>query len=356
MSWNWRNRKSRLLLGVALVACMLALVRPLIAHAGYPLATQGRVALGFGASYTSAEATSSATHHGTDIAAETGARILAPFAGTVTFSGRVPAVGGGTVRAVTISTSSGTVTLLPLASSLVTKGDVLAEGDAVGTLAGDGDGSSSGTHLHVGVKRGDLYVDPMSLLTLPAVAPESPGGSGAGAGAEAAQGSASSAAAASAAHAAASGQPASATGASGAHAAVRSPAGAGAAAGASAPSAVLRPAVPGARLAAGVSIGGVAPATAPGIGAAAAQRALAPLRAVSGVPARAQAEAQVAGTALGAMVARLRAATGQAVRLAALLLAAVLGGIGLLWPLWRKGSSEEGVSAVCDDVAAAVGR
>ncbi|MDR3686388.1 MAG: M23 family metallopeptidase, partial [Coriobacteriia bacterium] len=167
MSWNWRNRKARLLLGVALVACVFALAHPLLAHAGYPLARQGGVALGFGARYTSADATASTTHHGTDITAEAGARVLAPFAGMVTFSGRVPGVGGATVRAVTISTSSGTVTLLPLESSAVAKGDSLAEGDVVGTLASNGDGSSAGTHLHVGIKRGDLYVDPMSLLSLP---------------------------------------------------------------------------------------------------------------------------------------------------------------------------------------------
>ncbi|MDR3686524.1 MAG: hypothetical protein P4L93_06190, partial [Coriobacteriia bacterium] len=142
----------------------------------------------------------------------------------------------------------------------------------------------------------------------------------------------------------------------GAHVGATSLVGAGSLAGASAPQALLRPAVPGARLSAGVSIGGVAPATAPGVGAAAAQRVLAPLQAVSGVPARAQAEAQVAGSAFGALVARVRAAAGQAVRVLGLLLAAILGGIGLLWPLWRKGSSEERVSAVCDDVAAAVGR
>jgi len=347
VSWNWRQRRARLLLGVALVACALALVRPLVALAAYPLASQGRVALGFGASYVSAEATASSTHRGTDITAEAGVRVLAPLAGTVTFAGRVPAVGGGTVRAVTLSTASGSITLLPFSAASVAKGDSLAEGDAVGSLAGDGDGSSAGTHLHVGVKRGDLYVDPMSVLTLPVAAPETPSGSQADAGA--AQASAG-------AHAAASEQAASAPGASahsaaGAHSAM---------VGAGSPSAVLRPAAPRARPTRGVSIGGVAPRLAPSAAAISAQRALAPLRAVGFVPAQAHSEAPAAGSALGAMFAGARQAAGRAERAAGILVATVLGGIGLLWPLWRredrKGSSENRVSAIGDDVAAAVGR
>ena len=74
MIWNWRQRRMRLLLAVAIVACALALVRPAAAHAGYPLAAAARVALGFGETYRSADATSSSVHHGVDLSASAGDR------------------------------------------------------------------------------------------------------------------------------------------------------------------------------------------------------------------------------------------------------------------------------------------
>jgi hypothetical protein len=124
----------------------------------------------------------SSRHRGVDLEAADGERVLAPLAGTVSFAGRVPAVGGGTVLAVTLDTAVGHVTLLPLAHADVTRGREVAEGTAVGTLASAGDGSSADTHLHVGVREGDLYVDPLGVLAAPA-APTSDSGVGQGAGA-----------------------------------------------------------------------------------------------------------------------------------------------------------------------------
>ena len=127
-------------------------------------------ALGFGATYSAPDGTAS-THRGVDLSAPAGAAVRAPLSGRVSFAGRVPGTGGGTILAVTIATSSGSLTLMPLSSAAVKAGMQLAEGESVGELAGTGDGSSASPHLHVGARKGDLYVDPMSLLVAPAAAP-----------------------------------------------------------------------------------------------------------------------------------------------------------------------------------------
>ena len=152
---------------VCVLAVAVALVLPSSARAGWPLAEPASVALGFGSTYSAADGTVS-THRGVDLVAEEGSTVRSPLAGTVSFAGRVPGSGGGTVLAVTISTSSGSVTLMPLASTAVRAGAEVAEGDAVGELAGGGDSSSAGAHLHVGARKGDLYVDPLSLMAPPA--------------------------------------------------------------------------------------------------------------------------------------------------------------------------------------------
>lgn len=133
----------------------------------------GSVTLGFGETYLDAGA--SRTHRGADVAAREGEQAETPVSGTVRFAGRVPAADGGTVCAVTIECDQGRVTLLPLENLSVTSGASVSEGEAVGTIAPRGDGSSAATHVHVSLRRGDLYVDPTPLL---AVAPQS--GSGAG--------------------------------------------------------------------------------------------------------------------------------------------------------------------------------
>jgi hypothetical protein len=343
MNWNWRQRQMRLLLGVAVVACALALAGPSCAHAGWPLRDAGSTALGFGATYRAADATTSSTHRGTDICAEGGAAVLAPLAGSVTFVGRVPAVGGGTVRAVTIATANGSVTLLPLSAASVSKGDSLAEGDAVGTLAESGDGSSAGAHLHVGVKRGDLYVDPLSVLALPVAAPA---GGGAGAGAAAAVRAGSSARAGTAAARARGGARASA----GQRAASGAPAGAGSLA-------PLRAAVPGQSVAPGVSVAGASVAVV--------EAAPAPTPAVAGAHSiaaapQAHSPATAANPSLTELAIRFAHFVLSATKAASLALFGLLLAVGALWPLWRresqKGSGEVRVSALDDDVAVAVGR
>jgi hypothetical protein len=343
MNWNWRQRQMRLLLGVAVVACALALALPACAHAGWPLRDAGSTALGFGATYRATEATTSSTHRGIDITAEGDAAVVAPLAGSVSFVGRVPAVGGGTVRAVTIATAQGSVTLLPLSAASVSKGDSLAEGDAVGTLAASGDGSSAGAHLHVGVKRGDLYVDPLSVLSLPVAAPA---GGGEGAGAAAAVRAGSSARAGTAVARGSGAARARAGGRAGS----RAPTGAGS-------PAPLRAAVPGQSVAPGVSVAGASVAV--GEVAAAPTPAVAGSRSIAIAP-QAHSTATAADPSLAELAIRFAHFVLSATKAASLALFALLLAVGALWPLWRresrKGSGEVRVSALGDDVAAAVGR
>ena len=153
---------------VGALACALAL--PSSADAGWPLESAAPAALGFGATYAAADGTP-AVHRGIDLVAATGSAVRAPLSGRVSFAGRIPGTGGGTVLAVTITTARGSVTLMPLASASVRAGAQLAEGDSVGTLDGTGDASTVASHLHVGARKSDLYIDPTALIAPPAPTP-----------------------------------------------------------------------------------------------------------------------------------------------------------------------------------------
>lgn len=133
--------------------------------------SQGSVCLAFGEAYTFDN--SAYTHRGVDIEAKAGEGVKAPLPGTVSFSGRVPAgdsietgeVRGETMNAVSIALEDGrTVTLMPLGKVEVREGARIAEGDVVGTLAATGDRSSRTPHLHLGLRDGKRYCDPMSLF------------------------------------------------------------------------------------------------------------------------------------------------------------------------------------------------
>jgi len=128
------------------------------------------VVLGFGATYAAPDG-STCTHRGVDIALGSGDPVSAPLDGTVRFAGRVPGPHGGTVLAVTLETDCGTVSLLPLSELSARKGERVKAGSKLGSLADSGDQSSSGTHLHLGLRKGDLYVDPATLLAADQPAP-----------------------------------------------------------------------------------------------------------------------------------------------------------------------------------------
>jgi hypothetical protein len=142
----------RLLLMVCAVV-VLATV-PSLASAAEPL-------LGFGAAYNGH------THSGVDVAGTAGAPVTAVAEGTVVFAGSVPADGGGTCIAVSIDTADGRrISMLPLGTTALRAGDVVAVGDEIGLLAESGDDSSPAPHLHVSLRNGGAYLDPSSLLAL----------------------------------------------------------------------------------------------------------------------------------------------------------------------------------------------
>jgi murein DD-endopeptidase MepM/ murein hydrolase activator NlpD len=88
-------------------------------------------------------------HRGIDIAATAEEEVLAPAAGTVTFSGTVP----GSGRALTITTDDGfAVTLTHLGSIEIGTGATVAEGQAVGAVGPSGDAEVDGPYLHLGIR------------------------------------------------------------------------------------------------------------------------------------------------------------------------------------------------------------
>ena len=371
-------------------ACALVAVRPQPALAGWPLAGSARVTIPFGALYPTGSGES--RHRGADLEAAAGEQVRAPFAGTVSFVGRVPAVGGGTVLAMTLDTVVGHVTLLPLERTDVARGAAVAEDAAIGVLAVDGDGSSAGTHLHVGLREGDLYVDPLGVLA-PPPAPNADDGAGegvvsdAGAGAGVVAGGVTAGGAvggATAGGVAAGGVTAGGVTAGGVTGGVAAPSGQGSALGmpagvSLAPSGaqVGSPANPptgAGELAPGVSLavrGLSAPAGAPSASApfsspsSRAPRAARELQPYASAGTRTTASARDESRArsldamsagLSALAERVRIAAARGARAGAYALLGVLGGIGTLWPLWRgarKGIGKVRVSVGGDDVAAA---
>jgi len=156
------------LVGVLVLVLAAWLGQPLTARAEsaeWPLEVPADVLVTFGATYASADGRT-ATHRGVDLAAESGDLVVSPSAGVLRFVGRVPAVGvSGTQLALTIERDDGLkFTLMPLDSACVTAGTRLEAGTPIGEVAGQGDASSADVHLHVGARRGELYVDPLEFL------------------------------------------------------------------------------------------------------------------------------------------------------------------------------------------------
>lgn len=138
-----------------------------------PVGGRPRLLLAFGVPYE-AEG-SSRVHHGLDLGAPARAEVAAAGAGTVTFAGRLPAGEGAETRGVTVQTADGLkVTVLPLDTTAVHTGEVVAAGDRLGTLAAHGDASSAEPHVHLSVRQGETYLDPASLLTGLTEAPAPP--------------------------------------------------------------------------------------------------------------------------------------------------------------------------------------
>lgn len=318
----------------------------------WPIEGPAESMLAFGAGYAAGGST--AIHRGLDLAAPSGAAVLAPAAGTVTFVGSVPGVGGGTVTAATIDVGSGiSVTLLPLSAVTARRGQAVGTGERIAEVAESGDASSASPHLHVGVRKQDVYLDPATVLAPPATAPSSPSGAG-----EAAP------AATSAGQQTADSVPAPA----GAHAVAATPRPSGSSVGAQAQGAVPLATTVSAPAGAGAVGTGTSPVPAqPGAGPAVPQAPAAstgaPLaeRWTAARPTRGRygRESHAApSVSRAAVVASRLVGSMNAVWRAALL--GTLVGLAALWPIWRRRDREEQPEATTapggSDVAAAVGR
>ncbi len=371
----------RNIIGGAIALCVsagMALGAPSVALARSPLASGAtEVRLGFGATYAAADGKSS-THRGLDLVGEEGAEVVAPLAGEVTFVGRVPGAGGTTVLATSIRTAQGSVTLLPLDRVMVVRGATVEEGEQVATLAADGDVSSSATHLHLGLRMGNLYLDPTSLMPVPIAAQPAaeaqpvtvgePAVGTVGAAVGAAVGDAVLAPGVTVGVADAVSTP---TGAVSTLADVVSATGSPG----TVPGVSVVPVTTsaGSRLAdAGSNSAAVAGEVAPGVTLSGSSGRVPEALQATGVLADAgetiSTGAKVARAAssaardgrLGSAISRGMRMAGRGARTAALLAAGVLCAVGALWPLWRAGGMEGlgkvPVSAIRDDVAAVASR
>lgn len=96
-------------------------------------------------------------HRGADLRAEPGDAVRAAAAGRVTYAGTLAGRGVVVVEHGDLRT-----TYLPVDAS-VPVGSVVAAGQVIGTLTA-GHGCPGGSCLHWGLKRGDVYLDPLSLI------------------------------------------------------------------------------------------------------------------------------------------------------------------------------------------------
>lgn len=103
-------------------------------------------------------------HRGIDIAASIGTDVLAPADGTVSFAGPV-----GGRRFVTIDHGQGLRSTVSFVEDLrVRAGDVVTAGRVVAS-SGTGHADAEVPHVHLGVRIGDTYVDPLAYLSQPSV-------------------------------------------------------------------------------------------------------------------------------------------------------------------------------------------
>jgi len=100
-----------------------------------------------------------AGHRGVDLLARDGAVVRAAGAGSVTFAG--PLAGRGVV---VVTHGDGTRTTYEPVTATVTRGDRIGAGDALGRLTAAHSHCLPLACLHWGLRRGDIYLDPMLLL------------------------------------------------------------------------------------------------------------------------------------------------------------------------------------------------
>lgn len=101
-------------------------------------------------------------HRGVDLAARPGDAVVAAATGRISFVGRVAGRGVVVVELAGSGVPGLRTTYEPV-QALVAKGDEVAAGQAVGLLEA-GPFHCAGGCLHWGLRQGDAYIDPLSLL------------------------------------------------------------------------------------------------------------------------------------------------------------------------------------------------
>jgi murein DD-endopeptidase MepM/ murein hydrolase activator NlpD len=128
---------------------------PALANADWLRPVEGRVVRGFRAPLTRF----GAGHLGADLAAAPGTAVRAAGAGTVVFAGSVAGA-----RHVVVRHPGGLRTSYSfLASVRVRAGQAVRRGTVLGTTGGTGEHHDGGV-LHLGLRIGDTFVDPMQLF------------------------------------------------------------------------------------------------------------------------------------------------------------------------------------------------
>lgn len=97
-------------------------------------------------------------HRGVDLAAPPGTEVRAAAAGTVTFAGVLVA------RGVVVVDHGGVRTTYEPVDASVRVGEAVAAGAVLGTLAAGHPGCAGAACLHWGLRQGERYLDPRSLL------------------------------------------------------------------------------------------------------------------------------------------------------------------------------------------------
>lgn len=98
-------------------------------------------------------------HRGVDLAALPGAPVLAAGAGVVAFAGRVAGRG-----VVSVDHAAGLRTTYEPVEATVTRGELVNAGEVLGLLEATESHCTPGSCLHWGLRRGELYLDPLLLV------------------------------------------------------------------------------------------------------------------------------------------------------------------------------------------------
>ncbi|MFJ4245976.1 M23 family metallopeptidase [Streptomyces iakyrus] len=102
-------------------------------------------------------------HRGVDLAAPAGTPVRAVTAGRVSFAGRVAGKGVVSVDLTGTGDPPLRTTYEPVTAT-VEKGEEVDPGEVIGTVAASGSHCSAAPCVHWGLRRGEVYLNPLSLL------------------------------------------------------------------------------------------------------------------------------------------------------------------------------------------------